>query len=469
MKNNNALSPEKYITTKARALGIKNCYISDNWQSSGLAVIIVSRQHKQGNVTHALYQVDMLAEGVVNTFYEFNLGGDKYDKVIDHYIKEQNLIKCSYDLAHQVIYEAYLFALEFKLKPHSQFAITKYILESDSYEPSEEHDFEIGENNKPLVIISASDDKKELISKLIKGVGHENFKVIHIDDLAKEQTHNHSHDHSHNHSHDHSHDHDQTNEHVFDLPDNVKSNEREDVNNWSENDWQDFEEGKKEVSMKTTLQVIDFMYDSHFAEQDKSVVVTSEILQTNKLSISNKTIEENNFFKSKKEEERVGKLFSEVLKNPSANLKTLLENELTTNKENPQIYSYLSNVCIKLGELDEADKWTELGLEKFPNYLFGKISYAQTLLQKGESSKVLSIFNNNYSLKDILPTRKQFHILEVVNFYAIMCLYFATQKDIASANVYWKEIKDLKLRDEELVLLAENELMVLKAKVLKGE
>jgi hypothetical protein len=50
-----------------------------------------------------------------------------------------------------------------------------------------------------------------------------------------------------------------------------------------------------------------------------------------------------------------------------------------------------------------------------------------------------------------------------------MSLYFTPQKDIASANVYWKDLKEINEREEELVLLAENELMVLKAQILKGE
>ena len=71
--NKGALSPEKYIRTKARDLELKSCYISDNWKSSGYVTIIVSRQHKNSNVTHAIYQVDLLAQGIINTFFEFNL------------------------------------------------------------------------------------------------------------------------------------------------------------------------------------------------------------------------------------------------------------------------------------------------------------------------------------------------------------------------------------------------------------
>ncbi|MEN8138007.1 MAG: hypothetical protein ABFR62_06210 [Bacteroidota bacterium] len=461
---NSALSPEKYIKTKARTLDIKNCYISENWKSAGLATIIVSRQHKNSNVTHALYQIDLLAEGVVNTFFEFNLGGENYDKVIKYYIKEQNLIECSYDLAHQVIYEAYFFAEEFKLKAHKDFAITKFLLEPEDYEPAEEYDFEIGEDNKPLVIVSTDNNKKDLIAKLKKNVGESNFKVINIEDLDKED-----HDHSHEHEHDHHH-HNESDENSFDLPDFAKPTDvlnKENIDNWTEQDWQDFEDGKVEVSAKTTLQIIDFMYDSHFPNE-KSDIIDKNNLDINKLNISIKPIEENNFFKNDDIEKEIKSVFVEMLEKPSEKHIEYFEKMIKDYPKNPQLYSYLSNTYIKLGRIDLSDKWTEIAFNKFPDYLFGQISFAQTLLQKGEYDKVPEVFHKKTDLKRLLPERKQFHMLEVVNYYSIMCLYFTTQKDIASANIYWNKLKELDEREEELVLLAENELMVAKAKILKG-
>ena len=465
-KTGSTLTPEKYIQTRARTLDIKACYISDNWKSAGMATIIISRQHKDGNVTHALYQVDLLAQGLINTFFEFNLAGDKYPQVIKYYIKEQNLVECSYDLVHQIIYGAIEFASESELKAHSDFALTQFVLEPKSFEIKEKIDIEFGENGKPLVIITLDDNKKELISTLNKNIGEDNFKVVHISDLSEEHEHTHEHEHHH---HDHSHSHD---ENAFDLPDFANPSEaldKDNVDNWTEQDWQEFEEGKKEITPKMTLQVIDFMYDSHFTDNDIDSRINVDLVDSTKLNISKTPIEENNAFSSSEEEERVNNIFLEVLEKPSQEHIELLEGELAINPNNPQLYSFLANANIKLGDIDKAEEWTELGYTKFPNYLFGQISHAQTLLQKGQASKVPVIFNNSFDLKTLLPNRKEFHILEVVNFYAIMSLYFTTQGDIASANIYWKELKKINEREEELVLLAENELMVLKARILKGE
>jgi len=467
-KTGGNLSPEKHIKTRARTLEIKACYITENWKSAGIATIIVSRQHKNSNVTHALFQVDLLAQGVINTFFEFNLAGDKYPQVIDYYKKEQNLVSCSYDLVHQIIYGAYDFASKSKLKTHKDFALTQFVLEPKAHKIKEEIDIGFGEDGKPLVIVTLEDDKKKLISTLDKNIGSDNFKVIHIEELANEHDHSHDHhEHDHGHHHDHSHD-----ENAFDLPDFATPSEvlnQDNVENWTEQDWQDFEEGKKEVTPKMTLQVIDFMYDSHFIDEDVDSRINVKNINHRNLSISREPITENNNFTSEEEEERINKIFLEVLENPSQAHLELLEGELAINSGNPQLYSYLANANIKLGNIDKADEWTEQGYKKFPEYLFGQISYTQTLLQKGEAEKVPCVFNNSFDLKTLLPNRKEFHILEVVNFYSIMSLYFTTQKDIASANVYWKELKEINEREEELVLLTENELMVLKAQILKGE
>ncbi|MCK5781752.1 MAG: hypothetical protein KAH10_04145 [Flavobacteriales bacterium] len=458
--NKGALSPEKYIRTKARDLELKSCYISDNWKSSGYVTIIVSRQHKNSNVTHAIYQVDLLAQGIINTFFEFNLEGSKYEGVINYYIKEQNLKTCSYDLVHSIIYGAEDFSLQFKMKAHKDFALTKFILEPKDFVLKENIEISFGENEKPLVIISALDNKAELIKQLKRDIGSENFKVINIEDLESD-------DHSHSHTEEEHHHHD---EKSFDLPDFIDPMnvlDKENIDNWTESDWEAFENGELEVSAKTTLQIIDFMYDSHFSNDEINDLIKLENLGLNNLNISKNPISENNFFATEEDEKRIRMIFLELLEKPEASHLKLLEEELNRTPNNPHLYSYIANANIKLGNINKAEEWSELAYKNFPNYLFGKISYAQTLLQKGKSEEVPLLFNNIFDLENLLPERKEFHILEVVNFYAIMTLYFTTLGDVASANVYWRLLKELDEREEELVLLAENELMVEKARILK--
>lgn len=465
-QNQSSLKPEKYLQSRARGLELGQCYISENWKSAGFATIIVSRKHKNSNITHALYQVDLLAQGLINTFFEFNLEASNYNKVIEHYTKQQELISCSYDLVHQILYKSIEFASEYKLKAHKDFKYTRYILESESYAVENEINISFGEDSKALIIISPGDDKKELIAHFKRNFDESEYKIVNIDEL------HHDHDHAdegHDHSHHH---HDEEDAQVsFDLPPTInpkKDLDRENVENWTDKDWDDFEKGIKQVSAQTTLQIIDFMYNSHFVDSDISELINKSLLKIENLNISYDPIEENNFFKSEAEKQNINKIYMDALNHPSEDYINQLNAKFEENSENPHILSYISNIYFKLNKIEEAESWIKKAYEKFPDYLFSRISYAQTLLQKGENDEVPGVFDNKFDLKSLYPNRKQFHILEVCNFYSIMSLYFTTLKDIDSANVYWELLKELDERDEELVLLAENELMVEKAKVLQG-
>ena len=87
MSQQNQLSPEKYIRTRARTLEIYECYVNKEWQSIGMAQILVTRKHKTGNVTLGFYLVDTFALGVKDTFYRFNYAPTDYQELLDKLIR----------------------------------------------------------------------------------------------------------------------------------------------------------------------------------------------------------------------------------------------------------------------------------------------------------------------------------------------------------------------------------------------
>ena len=63
------LSGEAYIKSgKARNLNLFQCWINDDWKETGLAHIIVSREHVNFNITAGIYLADLLCAGVKDTF-----------------------------------------------------------------------------------------------------------------------------------------------------------------------------------------------------------------------------------------------------------------------------------------------------------------------------------------------------------------------------------------------------------------
>lgn len=89
----------------------------------------------------------------------------------------------------------------------------------------------------------------------------------------------------------------------------------------------------------------------------------------------------------------------------------------------PILYNYLSIAYKRMNREEKYEQTLLMLYETHPNYLFGRVGYAEYLLQKGEYSKIPEIFDNKYDLKQLYPNRKQFHVSEAAAFMGVMALY----------------------------------------------
>ncbi|MDR1585418.1 MAG: DUF1186 family protein [Prevotellaceae bacterium] len=174
-KNNNQqiLSPTQYIKTKARNLPITECLINKNWQESGLANILVVRQHKSGNYTIGLYLVDIFCLGVKNAAYKFNISEEELEEIREHTLWEP----VSYEVVHNIIYGGLAYAEDLGIAPHKDFALSRYILEEDTDEiPLIEYEF--GKNGKPFLVANSKLELNKYRDILEKATGGDyNFSL----------------------------------------------------------------------------------------------------------------------------------------------------------------------------------------------------------------------------------------------------------------------------------------------------
>jgi len=146
-------SPESYVRTRARKLSLGPCYVNDNWQEMGMANVIVTRKHTNGNFTVGVYLVDCLALGVKDSFFKFNVEEAELEEIINRSSGNQ-LVETDYVTAHNIVYGANAFAEEHGFKPCKEFKNnTQYILEDDENEDIEIIEFEFGRDGKPLLIL----------------------------------------------------------------------------------------------------------------------------------------------------------------------------------------------------------------------------------------------------------------------------------------------------------------------------
>ena len=149
------LTPLRYITTKVKNLPKSKCYINNNWQEKGLANIVVSRQHPDGNFTSGIYLVDIFCLGLKLTYVKFNGSPENLNEILESYMPVEDgkitLMEVDYTLAHNIIYGAIAFAKEYGHKPHKDFSYSEYILEPDD-ENIELIEIDFGVDGKPLLI-----------------------------------------------------------------------------------------------------------------------------------------------------------------------------------------------------------------------------------------------------------------------------------------------------------------------------
>jgi len=190
IKPQQQLSPEAYIRKKARLLPLYECLLNRNWKEEGMAEIVVSRVHTNGNITFGVYMVDLLCVGIKDTFVNFNYPLSDYEEMKEKMCEQLDVDKVDYTLVHNIIFASIEYAEDLGFKPHKDFnSISKYILEEDT-EAVELLEIECGKNGKPLFLATnfyTPAQTSGIINQLIKTVGEDNFKVIYENSIIDDE------------------------------------------------------------------------------------------------------------------------------------------------------------------------------------------------------------------------------------------------------------------------------------------
>jgi len=173
------LSPENYIRKVGRKLDIFECKINDDWQDSGLAVIVLVRQKKSGALVLTSFVVDLKCLGVKNSAYWVDIYNDFYENWLEKLSAgmQLNMINVDPNLAFSIIYGAVDYAADLGFKPHEDYKITKYNLAEKDMFILESVTFG-GEDGKPLYIAGPYDNSQQIIATLQRNLGEDNFNFI---------------------------------------------------------------------------------------------------------------------------------------------------------------------------------------------------------------------------------------------------------------------------------------------------
>ena len=176
------LSPENYIRQRSRNLPLHGCWVNSNWQDEKMATVVVARKHVSGNITYAIYLVDLLCLGVKESFFRYNESECDFDNFREKLEETLDLYPIPYNLAHNIIYSAIEFAEEYGFEPYWEFTtVTKYLLEEDTDDIPLIEVVCGDEDGKPLYIRGDLDSParvKQILAQLEKTAGDGNYHYI---------------------------------------------------------------------------------------------------------------------------------------------------------------------------------------------------------------------------------------------------------------------------------------------------
>ncbi len=107
----------------------------------------------------------------------------------------------------------------------------------------------------------------------------------------------------------------------------------------------------------------------------------------------------------------------------------------------PLLYNYLTMAYKGTKQEEKAKEIIEKNYQQHPDYLFAKLNYAQLCLENNLLERIPEIFDGKFELGLLYPDRNEFHISEVVGFYATLTLYHIETEDYQQAKTLLKLLK----------------------------
>lgn len=150
------------LITRSTEFPIHECYVSSDWQISGLAQIIVIRQLPNGKYLLGVYLVDVFCLGLKDTFIRTHLNEGMVDEILNQ--MPCGLDEVSYEDVRSIVLGAIDYAKNLGFEPDREWKRSGLIIESNR---DFVHKFTFGKDGKPLFIQGPHDNKNKIMEKLL--------------------------------------------------------------------------------------------------------------------------------------------------------------------------------------------------------------------------------------------------------------------------------------------------------------
>lgn len=429
------LSPENYIRKKARSLPVYKCLINPDWEDGGMANLIVSRSHTNGNLTLCFYLVDLYCLGVKDTHFKFNINNFAFQEILEQ-TGSKGFVEISYTLAHNIVFAGIEFAEEYGFKPHQDFtSITQFLLEEDT-EDIDLIEIECGKEGKPFYVSGPFDDQakiNKIMSQLERTAGPGNYDFM-----------------------------------TEGLKDEFEDDWREDdenldeLNGLSETELHeifmqltDGSDNLNEQEIYRLDYVTNMLFnrlsdpeiaDKYFDEyiEDLDIELTSVWIPDEMLGIASGKVSV-----SPEVRELFMKIYVDNVDNPQQARK-LLEKFKKQTRDIPASY-YLELQILKEEDSPEFSQKLKEYYTRFPEYSLLKLNWLGEMFSNEEVPE--EYLQETYTLQSIFPGREELHTLEMFSFLMFKLTELMRKDDVNMLEGFCQAFEDLDLSQDELDIL----------------
>ena len=435
-------SEKSYLKSgRARKLPVYECLVFDNWEELQKTHVVIAREHKGGHITVALFLVDLLCAGIKDAFHRVNISKSEYQEILERFegTGDLELQSCDYVLAHNIVYGALDYAAEFGIEPPSEFELASLVLDEDT-EDIPLIELPLGNEGKPCLDIFPDDPRKSYyLGQLQKNVGPGNFDIITpwiLDDSADDDE-----------------DWEDEDWEDGDLDEEYMG---PDLEEWTREEWDDFITGLEEDELIIYSREAEYISKKCLLDP----LMTGNLLALNvkaaneKLEITDEPMDIEDL--SAEELKVIEKIHAVIIEfEPSEqeikSIIKVIERSIERWPANPTFHNYHYNACKRLGQLEIAHKIAQDMASNFPGYFFGKMAYVDSLLEQERPAEALDVFEGNYDLASVVPTKKEFHISEFVAFYSLMAKCFMLNDDFTSALIFRSIIDEFEIPGDVII------------------
>lgn len=389
---------------RARKLSLGTMYMAKvpDKQCDTLYMIVITRQHVNGNSAVASFFIGASEEFLNCGFYDYNLEPELLEKFVNDFnLKPFD----NYASLHHTIYEVNRISRQKGFEAGADLEVALMILEEESAA--------VPKKRSLLKTWAAADGNNSKGSKRNK-----NQKFRDLPNAEKEEL----------------------------LA--YKPNE---VEGWTKKQWGQYLSLIKSkdlfdcllIGVTPLFYVFEKCIFSLVDTQDQGLVDSIERLVRLPTRLTAEPLKKIGQYKISEEEMSFyRKYFKQISRqNPSSDYKGMIRELRAISSEypeNPQFYN-LENACHQSLQdevaIYESAKKT---YTKFPEYLFAKINYIQALTNREEFDTVEMVLNGKYILEEMYPERNEFHYSEYKQYYLVLCEYLIESGQFSAGWLLYK-------------------------------